>query len=103
MMGIIKLTDEQYDLLQAYLIKDELNAVSNTPKFIDIKARYIDGGDPNAVIKQVSIRVYNINALINFELNGESLTEIRFTNYTSCGGIVCNLTIDEIKEMIREA
>ena len=99
----IKLTDKQSDLLQADLIKNALKAVSNTPKFIDIKARYIDGGNPNAVINQVSILVDNINALINFELNGESLTEIRFTNYTSCGGIVCNLTIDEIKKMIREA
>ena len=99
----IKLTDKQFEQLQTNLIQDALKTMSNAPKFIDIKARYIDGGNPNAVIKQVSICVDNINALINFELNGESLTEIRFTNYTSCGGIVCNLTIDEIKKMIREA
>ena len=99
----IKLTDKQFEQLQINLIQDALKMMRHAPKFIDIKARYIDGGNPNAVIKKVSIRVDNINALINFELNGESLTEIRFTNYTSCGGIVCNLTIDEIKKMIREA
>lgn len=99
----IKLTDKQFEQLQINLIQDALKTMSNDPKFISINARYIDGFNSSAVIKKVSIRVDNINALINFELNGESLTEIRFTNYTSCGGIVCNLTIDEIKKMIREA
>lgn len=99
----IKLTNAQFDLLQADLIKDFVTKIGNlnNPKFIDIKAEHIVM--PNPDVKQISIPIDKIMSLINFERENRVFTNICFMADSRLDIVSVNLTIDEIKKMIREA
>lgn len=99
----IKLTNAQFDLLQADLIKDVVTKIGNlnNPKFIDIKAEHIVM--PNPDVKQISIPIDKIMSLINFERENRVFTDIYFMADSRLDIVSVNLTIDEIKKMIREA
>ena len=99
----IKLTNAQFDLLQADLIKDVVTKIGNlnNPKFIDIKAEHIVM--PNPDVKQISITIDKIMSLINFERENRVFTNICFMADSRLDIVSVNLTIDEIKKMIREA
>ena len=99
----IKLTDKQFEQLQANLIQDALKKITNTPKFIDIKSESIAIPRPDVNTNQISIPVDKITLLINLERENRVFTEIHFINNSVINIIVVNLTIDEIKKMIREA
>ena len=99
----IKLTNAQFDLLQADFIKDVVTKIGNlnNPKFIDIKAEHIVM--PNPDVKQISIPIDKIMSLINFERENRVFTNICFMADSRLDIVSVNLTIDEIKKMIREA
>ena len=99
----IKLTNTQFEQLQIYLIKDVVTKIGNlnNPKFIDIKAEHIVM--PNPDVKQISIPIDKIMSLINFERENRVFTDIHFMTDSRVDIVSVNLTIDEIKKMIREA
>ena len=99
----IKLTDKQFEQLQTNLIQDALKTMSNAPKFIDIKSEYIVMHRPDINTNQISIPTDKITLLINFERENRVFTEIHFINNSCLEIVAVNLTIDEIKKMIREA
>ena len=99
----IKLTDKQFEQLQANLIQDALKTMSNVPKFIDIKSEHIVIHRPDVNTNQISIPIDKITLLINLERENRVFTEIHFNNNSVIDIIVVNLTIDEIKKMIRDA
>lgn len=99
----IKLTNTQFEQLQIYLIKDVVTKIGNlnNPKFIDIKAEHIVMSNPD--VKQISIPIDKIMSLINFECENRVFTDIHFMTDSRLDIVSVNLTIDEIKKMIREA
>lgn len=99
----IKLTNTQFEQLQINLIKDVVTKIGNlnNPKFIDIKAEHIVM--PNPDVKQISIPIDKIMSLINFERENRVFTNIYFMADSRLDIVSVNLTIDEIKKMIREA
>ncbi len=99
----IKLTNTQFEQLQINLIKDVVTKIGNlnNPKFIDIKAEHIVM--PNHDVKQISIPIDKIMSLINFERENRVFTNICFMADSRLDIVSVNLTIDEIKKMIREA
>ena len=99
----IKLTDKQFEQLQTNLIKDALKTISNTPKFIDIKSEYIAIPRRDVKTNRILIPIDKITLLINFERENRVFTEIHFINNSCIEIVAVNLTIDEIKKMIREA
>ena len=99
----IKLTDKQFEQLQANLIKDALKTISNVPKFIDIKAEHIAIPRPDVETKQISIPIDKITLLVNFERENKILTEIFFITGSGTNSVLVEFTIDEIKKMIRNA
>lgn len=99
----IKLTDKQFEQLQINLIQDALKMMSHAPKFIDIKSEHIVMHRPDVNTNQISIPIDKITLLINLERENRVFTEIHFINNSVINIIVVNLTIDEIKKMIREA
>lgn len=99
----IRLTDKQFEQLQTNLIQDALKMITNTPKFIDIKSEHIVMHQPDVNTNQISIPIDKITLLINFERENRVFTEIHFINNSCLEIVAVNLTIDEIKKMIREA
>ena len=99
----IKLTDKQFEKLQTNLIKDALKTMSNVPKFIDIKSEFIAIHKTNVNANQISIPIDKITSLINFERENGFVTDIHFLGDPVFNIVSVNLTIDEIKKMIREA
>lgn len=99
----IKLTDKQFEQLQTNLIQDALKTMSNAPKFIDIKSEHIVTHRSDVNTNQISIPIDKITLLINFERENRVFTEIHFINNSCIEIVAINLTIDEIKKMIREA
>lgn len=99
----IKLTNAQFEQLQIDLIKDVVTKIGNlnNPKFIDIKAEHIFMPNPN--VKQISIPIDKIMSLINIERENSIFTDIHFMTNSRLDIVSVNLTIDEIKKMIREA
>lgn len=99
----IKLTNAQFEQLQIDLIKDVVTKIGNlnNPKFIDIKAEHIVMPNPN--VKQISIPIDKIMSLINIERENSIFTDIHFMTNSRLEIVSVNLTIDEIKKMIREA
>ena len=98
----IKLTDKQFEQLQTNLIQDALKTMSNVPKFIDIKSEHIVIHRPGVNTNQISIPIDKITLLINVERENRVFTEIHFVNNSCIEVVAVNLTIDEIKKMIRE-
>lgn len=101
----IKLTNAQFEQLQIDLIKDVVTKIGNlnNPKFIDIKAEHIVMPNPNVNVKQISIPIDKIMSLINIERENSIFTDIHFMTNSRLEIVSVNLTIDEIKKMIREA
>ena len=99
----IKLTDKQFEQLQINLIQDALKTMSNAPKFIDIKSEYIAIPRRDMTINQISIPIDKITSLITFERENGFVTDIHFLGDSVFNIVSVNLTIDEIKKMIREA
>ena len=101
----IKLTNTQFEQLQINLIKDVVTKIGNlnNPKFIDIKAENIVMANPNLKINQISILIDTITSLINIERENRVFTDIHFMTDSRLDIVSVNLTIDEIKKMIREA
>lgn len=97
----IKLTDKQFEQLQIELIKEVIHKTDNSKKnFIDVTVVFGDINQQPPKTGLVSICIANIVALVDYP-NSIVKSDILFN--TGRAHFFCTSTVEEIKQMIKEA
>lgn len=102
----IKLTDKQFEQLQVELIKEVIHKMDNgKKKFIDVTiVDYRGMRDKPAILRQVSICIDCISALISVDDAPDFKTEIIISGSGNAVAFnySCISSVNEIKQMIKE-